>query len=61
MSSKDAEMMSASEYASTIYLFANAANAARLQAAMAEADASLPVGARILGPTGSPPECHIVE
>jgi len=54
-------MMSASEYASTIYLFANAANAARLQAAMAEADASLPVGARILGPTGSPPECHIVE
>jgi antitoxin YefM len=53
--SEDAVVISASDYASlqeTLYLFGNAANAARLQAAMAEADASLPAGARILGPTG---------
>lgn len=55
---EDAVVISASDYASlqeTLYLFGNAANAARLQAAMAEADASLPDGARILGPTGFAP------
>ena len=59
MSSKDAVVMSLVQ--ETVYLFTNAANAARLQAALVEADASLPVGARILEPTGSTPECHIVE
>lgn len=53
--SEDAVVMSASDYSSlqeTLYLFGNSANATRLQAAMAEADVSLPAGARILGPEG---------
>jgi antitoxin YefM len=52
---EDAVVMSVSDYNSlqeTLYLFGNPANAARLQQAMAEADASLPEGARILGPKG---------
>lgn len=50
---EDAVVMSVSDYNSlqeTLYLFGSAANAIRLQTAMAEADASLPLGARVLGP-----------
>lgn len=52
---EDAVVMSVSDYNSlqeTLYLFSSTANAVRLQAAMAEADASLPPGARIIGPDG---------
>jgi len=52
---EDAVVMSVSDYNSlqeTLYLFSSAANAIRLQNAMAEADMSLPAGARILGPDG---------
>lgn len=52
---EDAVVMSVSDYNSlqeTLYLFSSAANAVRLQNAMAEADMSLPPGARILGPDG---------
>jgi len=51
--SEDAVIMSLRDYNSlqeTLYLFGTQANAERLHAAMAEADASLPAGARILGP-----------
>jgi antitoxin YefM len=51
--SEDAVVMSLSDYNSlqeTLYLFGNVANAARLHAAMAEADAAMPKGARVLGP-----------
>jgi len=50
---EDAVVMSVSDYNAlqeTLYLFSSAANAVRLQAAMAEADVALPKGARILGP-----------
>ena len=50
---EDAVVMSLSDYNSlqeTLYLFGNAANAARLHAAMAEADAARPKGSRVLGP-----------
>jgi antitoxin YefM len=50
---EDAVVMSVSDYNSlqeTLYLFSSAANAIRLQNAMAEADMSLPADARILGP-----------
>ena len=50
---EDAVVMSVSDYNAlqeTLYLFSSAANAVRLQAAMAEADMALPKGARILGP-----------
>jgi antitoxin YefM len=53
--SEDAVIMSLGDYNSlqeTLYLFGSQANAQRLHAAMAEADASLPAGARILGPEG---------
>lgn len=53
---EDAVVMSVSDYNSiqeTLYLFGNPANAERLHAAMAEAEASLPTGARILGPAGN--------
>ncbi len=53
--SEDAVVMSAGDYSAlqeTLYLLGNPANSTRLQAAMTEADASLPVGARILGPQG---------
>ena len=49
----DAVIMSLSDYNAvqeTLYLFGSRTNAERLHAAMAEADDSLPVGARILGP-----------
>jgi antitoxin YefM len=49
----DAVIMSLSDYNSvqeTLYLFGSQTNAARLHAAMAEADDALPAGARILGP-----------
>jgi antitoxin YefM len=52
---EDAVVMSVSDYNSlqeTLYLFSSAANAIRLQNAMAEADMSLPADARILGPDG---------
>lgn len=52
---KDTVLMSMNDYNAlqeTLYLFGNAANAARLQMAIDEADASLPAGARILGPDG---------
>jgi antitoxin YefM len=52
----DAVIMSLSDYNSvqeTLYLFGTRTNAARLHAAMAEADESLPAGARILGPKTS--------
>nr|WP_063572228.1 type II toxin-antitoxin system prevent-host-death family antitoxin [Luteibacter rhizovicinus] len=52
---EDAVVMSVSDYNSlqeTLYLFSSAANAIRLQNAMAEADTSLPADARILGPDG---------
>ncbi|TAL94472.1 MAG: type II toxin-antitoxin system Phd/YefM family antitoxin [Rhodanobacter sp.] len=51
--SEDAVIMSMSDYNSiqeTLYLFGTQANAERLHAAMAEADDSLPAGARILVP-----------
>jgi antitoxin YefM len=50
---EDAVVMSLSDYNSlqeTLYLFGNATNAARLHQAIAEADATLPAGARVLGP-----------
>jgi antitoxin YefM len=53
---EDAVVMSLGDYNSileTLYLFGSRANAERLGAAMAEADASLPAGARILGPEGA--------
>ncbi|MFC4763165.1 type II toxin-antitoxin system Phd/YefM family antitoxin [Dyella koreensis] len=53
---EDAVVMSVSDYNSiqeTLYLFGNPANAERLHTAMAEAEASLPTGARILGPAGN--------
>lgn len=53
---EDAVVMSVSDYNSiqeTLYLFGNPANAERLHAAMAEAEASLPTGARILGPAAN--------
>jgi len=53
--SEDAVIMSLSDYNSlqeTLYLFGSQANAERLHAAMQEADASLPTGARVLGPKG---------
>ncbi|SFR94918.1 prevent-host-death family protein [Dyella sp. OK004] len=53
---EDAVVMSVSDYNSiqeTLYLFGNPANAERLHTAMAEAEASLPAGARILGPKGN--------
>lgn len=56
--SEDAVIMSLSDYNSlqeTLHLFGSQANAVRLYAAMAEADASLPAGARILGPKGFDP------
>lgn len=49
----DAVIMSLSDYNSvqeTLYLFGSRTNAVRLHAAMAEADDTLPAGARILGP-----------
>lgn len=49
----DAIVNSASDYDSleeTLYLCGSATNAVRLKTSMAEADASLPPGARILGP-----------
>ena len=52
--SEDAVIMSLSDYNSlqeTLYLLGNQVNAERLHAAMAEADATLPAGARILGPS----------
>lgn len=52
---KDTVLMSMNDYNAlqeTLYLFGNAANAARLQLAIDEADASLPAGARILRPEG---------
>jgi antitoxin YefM len=53
---EDAVVMSLGDYNSileTLYLLGSRANAERLGAAMAEADASLPAGARILGPEGA--------
>jgi antitoxin YefM len=53
---EDAVVMSLGDYNSileTLYLFGSRANAERLGAAMAEADASLPAGSRILGPEGA--------
>jgi antitoxin YefM len=50
---EDAVVMSISDYNAiqeTLYLFGNPANAERLHAAMAEAEAALPPGARILEP-----------
>nr|WP_218625382.1 type II toxin-antitoxin system prevent-host-death family antitoxin [Luteibacter sp. dw_328] len=52
---EDAVVMSLSDYNSlqeTLYLFGSAANAIRLQAAMVEADMSLPTEARVLSPGG---------
>ena len=51
--SEDAVLMSLSDYNSlqeTLHLFSSPANAVRLLEAMAEADAALPPGARVLGP-----------
>lgn len=51
--SEDAVIMSLADYNAmqeTLYLFGNPVNAERLHAAMAEAEASLPEGARVLGP-----------
>jgi antitoxin YefM len=53
---EDVIVMSASEYSSvqeTLYLLGGAANAIKLQAALAEADMSLPPDAIILGPNAT--------